>query len=94
MHIAMHRIINSVLMDNVAVEDGCNIQNSIVCSDACLQVHMPMCLVISVCVGCVCCTFFTLMCYCLMLLCFPEHVPLACASNTACGGLPRPSWCS
>lgn len=42
MHSVLHRIINSVLMDSVAVEDGCNIQNSVICPDACLQVHMPM----------------------------------------------------
>ena len=42
MHSVLHRIINSVLMDNVAVEDGCNIQNSVVCPDVCLQVHIPM----------------------------------------------------
>lgn len=31
------RIINSVLMDNVAVEDGCNIQNAVICPHAHLQ---------------------------------------------------------
>ena len=32
------KIINSVLMDGVQVQDGCHLQNSIVCNNAHLQV--------------------------------------------------------
>ena len=37
------RIINSVLMDNVAVEDGCNIQNAVICPNA----HLQACRILS-----------------------------------------------
>lgn len=39
------RIINSVLMDNVAVEDGCNIQNAVICPNA----HLQACRILFLC---------------------------------------------
>ena len=36
------KIINCVLMDGVEVQDGCHLQNSIICHNAHLQVSCPV----------------------------------------------------